>query len=209
MKWIEAKEILDKAADELYQKYVDRVHDVGFSFKDKDSLHEVMPAAKSFLFNDSERYHIEGKPAHTIDGQVVDWEPVYTNRDEYETQLNTKQEVTQLVDGILQKNDIKMSKGSQEYKDFCRQALEMVYRLDERKHIYKDRVLHGKPVPFVANQRESATGAPKEPSIPLSDLIKKFINFKIVVKKQWTEKTANPSFRVIIKILYNYRLLHF
>lgn len=145
MNWIEAKEILDKTADELFKKYVDRVHQVGFSFKDKDSLHEILPAAKTFLFDNSQEHHIEGKPAHIINGEVVEWEPVYTSREEFETQLGIKKEVTQLVDSILQKNDIKIAKSSSEYKDFCRQTLQMVHRLDQRKHVYKEGMLHGNP----------------------------------------------------------------
>ena len=193
MKWIEAKEILDKTADELFKKYVDRVHQVGFSFKDKDSLHEIMSSAKTFLFNNYEMYHIDVKPVHTIDGQVVDYEPIYTSRDEYETQLNVKKEVTRLVDSILQKNDIQMSKKNSEYKDFCRQTLEMVYRLDKRKNVYKERILHGETDSLIPDQRECFTGSSKEPSIPLSELIKQFINYKIIVKKQWTEKTAKGN----------------
>ncbi len=201
MRWIEAKEILDKAAEELFKKYVDRVHDIGFSFKDKDSLHEIIPAAKTFLFNETEQYHIDGKPAHKINGHVVDWEPIYTSKEEFETQLDTKKEVTQLVDSILHKNDIDMSKGSSEYKDFCRQTLEMIHRLDKKKSIYKDRVLQGETDTLGTNHAESAIEPSKHPSIPLSNLIKQFINYKIIVKKQWTEKTAKGNRENLGRIL--------
>jgi len=51
MKLIEVKEILDKTAKKLFQKYVAKANEVGFSFDYSDTLEEVYPPATVLLHN--------------------------------------------------------------------------------------------------------------------------------------------------------------
>ncbi|MCK5232812.1 MAG: hypothetical protein KAR13_21240 [Desulfobulbaceae bacterium] len=47
-----------------------------------------------------------------------------------------KKEVTKFVDTILQEQKIDIQLDSEEYKRFCKSALEMLYRLDLRKSAF-------------------------------------------------------------------------
>ncbi len=49
MDWIETKKFLDEVAKKLFEKYQNKVHEIGFDFNDPDSLDYIMPDAKTFL----------------------------------------------------------------------------------------------------------------------------------------------------------------
>ena len=49
MNWIETKKLFDEIAENLFQKYVEKVEQVGFNFDDAEALSNVMPEAETFL----------------------------------------------------------------------------------------------------------------------------------------------------------------
>ncbi len=201
MRYDEVRKILNEAAEKLFQKYVEKVNDVGFDFKDKDSLSSVLPAAKTFLKKNSEMYNMDGKPLIVADdGQVLEYEPVYTSREEFEADLDIKKEVTDLVDNILEKANAKIKKGTKEYKDFCRETLKMLHNLDKRKNLYCEQVESGEfggPVQYVNGLYNTVNS--NMPIKTLRELIDEFIKNK-KIEKSWNRNVEKENIRNLERI---------
>ena len=178
MNWIEIKQFLDDVSEKLFQKYVQKVEQVGFTFEDKQSLATILPAARTFIGGTGET-HID-----CIDNDPD--KPVYTTREEFESSYFTQPAVVKFVDGVIDSNDLNFKKGSDEYKQFCRQALEMLNRLDQRKANYYQQMMQGQVVttPF-GTSLKAPPATNGVVSISLRELIKKYVHLKTVIERKW------------------------
>ena len=191
MNWIETKQFLDNVAEGLFKKYIGKVDKVGFDFQDNESLAAVMPEAKTFLFTDNTdswdkdfTYHID-----TGYGGVTR----LVSRKEFEGNFSKNTEVTALIDKLLQKNNIAIPKESEEYKRFCRQTLEMLYRLDERKASYKKSLISG--IEEKIQTQQVSMPSPALPSLTLQGLIEKYCENKISVEKKWNNPVTIRGYK--------------
>ena len=130
MKWIEAKKLFDDVAEELFQNYVNRADEVGFNFYDPDALFNIIPEAGTFL-SPNPTVH-QGQALH-IDRNTG--QEIYA--DEFEATYHQQPEVVQFVDNIINNHDLKIEPDSHDPKNNSRQALEMLYWLDQRKSKYR------------------------------------------------------------------------
>lgn len=179
MSWIETKKFFDDVAEQLFQRYVEKVNQVGFDFVDGDTLEKIMPEASTFLAPDTSGWQ------HTIHFDRERQQMV--NRQEFEAECSVRPQVVEFVEGIVEGGKLPLKKGSDEFKKFCRETLEMLYRLDNRKGQYKNQILHGlvaTTVP-VADVQELKSPLPK---MTIRELIEKYCENKISIEKAW----ANP-----------------
>ncbi len=107
-----------------FDKHVNQVHKVGFDFHDRDSLDTIMPGAKIYLgeapSDPTSAYYFE------------------LDKKEIEDRYHQTKTVTNFVNDILKDHEIEVDQDSEEFKSICKQALEMLYRLDERKREFRN-----------------------------------------------------------------------
>ena len=179
MKWIQAKKLFDDVAEELYQKYVNRVENEGFNFYDSDTLSSIIPSANTFL-SPNPTIH-QGQALH-IDRDTG--QEIY--QEEFEANFHKQPEVVQFVGGIIKQHELKIEQGSDEYKQFCRQALEMLYRLDQRKSQYREQVLYGgQPVASATAPVTNSEPANDQSNITIRKLIDEYCHTKEFIDKEW------------------------
>lgn len=176
MKWNEAKKLFDDVAEKLFQKYEQKVNEVGFDFEDDDTLTNIMPEAKTFIFSPTPDW------THDIHWDVKSGE--MQNRAGFEAKYYQQPEVVKLVDSIIKKHKLKIQTGDEEYKKFCLQALEMFYRLDKKKSQYKSQLFHGEHHVVGVMAVNDADGS-NLPKITIRELIEKFTDYKINIEKTW------------------------
>ncbi len=108
MKWSEVKRILDKVADYLFAKYVEKVDQDGFDFNDKYSLLGILPEASVFVKpSESDWVHDVYRDMKT--GRMV-------NRSEFEASYHKEPAVQGFVDRIVSEHNLPLDKEGPEYK---------------------------------------------------------------------------------------------
>ncbi len=176
MNWIETKQLLDKIAEKLFEKYVNQVHKTGFDFYDHDSLEAIMPGAETFLGEAPSgpypSYHFE------------------LDRRAFEDTYHKTKTVTDFANNILKHHGIKVDHDSDDYKRICKQALEMLYRLDEKKRKFRNDLTIGSlPLGPYENQKEAVGPGSSIPEMAVKELVSKYTTLKIKVEKKWSPRT--------------------
>ncbi len=175
MKWRQTKKLFDQVAGQLFQKYVKKVDDVGFDFKDADTLSSIMPEATTFIAPDTPGWQ-----------QVMHWDQdadKMVNKADFEANYHQQPEVVKFVDGIIKQYKLPIKTGDEEYKKFCLQALEMLYRLDKKKAQYKKQQRYGDQAgisSIVTTNDDSDL-----PKLTIRELIDKYIENKVNIEKTW------------------------
>lgn len=186
MNWIETKLFFDDIAEQLFKKYVSRVEQVGFTFEDSDTLAKIMPEARTFLEPEVPGWQ------HTVhynhDTQRM------TNRDEFEAERYARPQLVKFVEDIVQQGQLPIAQGTEEFKKFCRDTLDMLYRLDIRKGLYKNQILHGGgdlPISVVSTKEQEITIT----HITFRELIEKYCDNKISIEKSWGNNRTIKGYR--------------
>ena len=185
MKWIEAKKLFDDVAEKLFQKYVERVEVVGFDFEDADTLSSIMPEATTFISPST--------PEWTHDLYWDQDAKKMVNRVDFEANFHQQPEVVRFVDGIIKQHKLPIQTGDEEYKKFCLQALEMLYRLDQKKAQYKKQQRYGDQggISNIVTTNDDSD----LPKINIRELIDKFIDNKINIEKSWSNTRTVKGYK--------------
>jgi len=185
MNWREAKKLFDDVADKLFQKYVEKVDEVGFDFEDTDGLINIMPEATTFI-----------SPSTPEWTQDIHWDVnsgKMQNRGDFEAKFYQQPEVVRFVDGIIKQHKLPIQTGDEEYKKFCLHALEMLSRLDNKKSQYKQQLLHGDH--SATSNRVTTNDDSNLSKINIRELIDKFIDNKTKIEKSWSNKRTIKGYK--------------
>ncbi len=197
MKYKDVKRILDVLADDLFEKYVKQVENVGFNFIDEHSLYNVSPTASTFLSPNPTIY--QGQPVHMDQdtGHII-------FADEFEASYHKQPAVVEFVDQLIKKHGLKIDRNGDQYKAFCRETLQMLLRLDRQKEAYRNQELYGagnQPTEQVASKTKSSTK-----KITISQLADMYFEYKVMVEKEWSENTQKSKTEYLnrIKEIFEY-----
>lgn len=186
MKWGEAKKLFDGVAEKLFQKYVEKVDEVGFDFEDTDTLSTIMPEAKTFISPPTPGWE-----------EAIHWDQnsgEMSSRADFEAKFHQQPEVTRFVDGIIKQHKLSIQTGDGDYKKFCLQALEMLYRLDKKKNQYKAQHRYGDQ-PTASIPAVTGAEANDLPKLTIRQLIEKFTDHKINIEKTWANARTVKGYK--------------
>jgi len=126
------------------------------------------------------------------------------DKQEFENTLHKTKTVTDFVDNILNHHGLKIDQDSDEYKRICKQALEMLFRLDEKKKQFRSSLTLG-PNGIEADKDSFPVQVEKKkPSGPsIGSLKDKWFNenIKADLWKNRTVKQYTGHFTILLQIL--------
>lgn len=186
MKWGEVRKILDRVADHLFNKYVEKVESDGFDFEDRYSLAKILPEAYTFI-----------KPKKDKWPYLIHWDlnsKKMQNRADFEASFYKEPAVVEFVDRIVAEHELKIGKDDDKYKEFCLQTLQMLYLLDKRKEQYQEQTLYGEGAGINHGAAIEANKQNMQANKTLQEVIDLYSNQKINIDKTWAEQRTRKGY---------------